>query len=63
MRTFVLSKSKNKVYGVSHSWYPVHLQDCELVYNGHEIGMPENPDPIHLVERIPYTTREGNQKI
>jgi hypothetical protein len=38
---------------------PVHPQDCQLIYNGNEIGVPVNQDLIHPVERI---HKEGETK-
>ena len=30
----------------------INPQDCNIVYNGNEIGMPVDPDLIHPVERV-----------
>jgi hypothetical protein len=30
----------------------VNPLDCKLIYNGNEIGMPENPKHFHIIKRI-----------
>jgi hypothetical protein len=42
---------------------PIHPQDCQLVYNGNEIGMPENQDLIHPVERVHNECETKNFKL
>ncbi len=42
---------------------PVHPQDCQLIYNGNEIGMPVNQDLIHPVERIHNEGETKNFKL
>jgi hypothetical protein len=52
------SKSKNNFLVFRPHGKPGHLQDCELVNNGKEMGMPENPDLKHPVERILHNKGE-----
>jgi hypothetical protein len=50
------AKAKTKFIVFRPYGKPVHQLDCELVYNGKEMGMPEIPDLNQPVEKM-YTTR------
>ena len=51
---FIVFRTRGKI---------VNPRDCQLIYNGNEIGMPENPELIHLIERIHNEGETKNFKL